>query len=88
MTLTRRAVLRGLAQIVALGPLAMRSPPRVCSAARAGIHAQVYISTIGPVPRDYATFSAWEAATDCDLVTATDGEVAECYGAALLEEKP
>lgn len=37
------------------------------------------ISTYGDVTRDYTVLATWEAATDIDLVTATDGEVLECY---------
>ncbi len=36
-------------------------------------------STFGGVTRDYQSLSVWEAATDNDLVTATDGEVLDCY---------
>lgn len=37
------------------------------------------VSTFGGVTRDYQSLSVWEAATDNDLVTATMGEVLDCY---------
>lgn len=36
-------------------------------------------STYGNGTRDYTALNTWEAATDNDLVTATAGEVLECY---------
>lgn len=37
------------------------------------------ISTYGTAGRDYTSLDTWEAATDIDLVTATQSEVLECY---------
>jgi len=37
------------------------------------------ISTYGDGTRDYTSLDTWEAATDIDLVTATQSEVLECY---------
>jgi len=37
------------------------------------------VSTYGTASRDYSALMTWEAATDNDLVTATKGEVLECY---------
>lgn len=37
------------------------------------------ISTYGGATRDYTALATWEAATDIDLVSATQSEVLECY---------
>jgi hypothetical protein len=37
------------------------------------------VSTYGDATRDYTSMVTWEAATDVDLVTATQSEVLECY---------
>jgi hypothetical protein len=37
------------------------------------------VSTVGAVSKDYSSLANWESATDNDLVTATQSEVAECY---------
>ena len=36
-------------------------------------------STYGNATRDYTSLTAWEAATDNDLVAASCGEVLDCY---------
>lgn len=46
----------------------------------------VVTKTVGAVGRDYATMTAWEAATDNNLVAADEIQVGECYDDATFTE--
>ena len=46
---------------------------------RTGVNEQISTYGAGGFGRDYTSLQTWEAATDNDLVTATESEVLECY---------